>query len=147
MIVITGLTENLSGNRSGRAGLKEGADVAVREWSPQKKPNHRKEGDIDHRRCKHSPQKKGRVTPLGCSAWTALRREQCGVFTPCKNCWVTKTSKHACINRITSVYSSLLGDGQRANELTQWESRDLSSAWYSSRNNRIHVRCFLCGRC
>jgi hypothetical protein len=29
MIVITGLTKNLSGNRSGRAGLKEGADVAV----------------------------------------------------------------------------------------------------------------------
>jgi hypothetical protein len=27
-------------------------------------------------------------------------------------------------NKITSVYSSLLGDGQRANELTQWESRD-----------------------
>jgi hypothetical protein len=31
MIVITGLAENLSGNRSGRAGLKEGADVVVRE--------------------------------------------------------------------------------------------------------------------
>jgi hypothetical protein len=31
MIVINGLTENLSGNRSGRAGLKEGADVAVGE--------------------------------------------------------------------------------------------------------------------
>jgi hypothetical protein len=31
MVVITGLTEKLSGNRSGRAGLKEGADVAVRE--------------------------------------------------------------------------------------------------------------------
>jgi hypothetical protein len=29
MITITGLTENLSGNRSSRAGLKEGADVAV----------------------------------------------------------------------------------------------------------------------
>jgi hypothetical protein len=27
MIVITGLTENLSGNCSGQAGLKEGADV------------------------------------------------------------------------------------------------------------------------
>jgi hypothetical protein len=31
MIVITRLTGNLSGNRSGRAGLKEGADVAVGE--------------------------------------------------------------------------------------------------------------------
>jgi hypothetical protein len=29
MIVITGLIGNLSGNRSGRAGRKEGADVAV----------------------------------------------------------------------------------------------------------------------
>jgi hypothetical protein len=29
MIVITELTANLPGNRSGRAGLKEGADVAV----------------------------------------------------------------------------------------------------------------------
>jgi hypothetical protein len=31
MIVITELTANLPGNRSGRAGLKEGADVAVGE--------------------------------------------------------------------------------------------------------------------
>jgi hypothetical protein len=31
MIVITGLTGNLSGNRSGRADLKEGADVVVGE--------------------------------------------------------------------------------------------------------------------
>jgi hypothetical protein len=31
MIVITALTANLAGNRSGRAGLKEGADVAVGE--------------------------------------------------------------------------------------------------------------------
>jgi hypothetical protein len=29
MIVITELTANLPGNRSGRAGLKEGADVAI----------------------------------------------------------------------------------------------------------------------
>jgi hypothetical protein len=29
IIVKTGLIENLLGNRSGRAGLKEGADVAV----------------------------------------------------------------------------------------------------------------------
>jgi hypothetical protein len=70
MIVKTGVTGNLSGNRSGRAGLKEGADVA------RKKSNHRKEGDTDHRRWKHSPRKKGRVTPLGCSGRTAVRREQ-----------------------------------------------------------------------
>jgi hypothetical protein len=44
VIVITGLTGNLSGNRSGRASIKEGADVAVGEWSPWKKPNRRKEG-------------------------------------------------------------------------------------------------------
>jgi hypothetical protein len=34
-----------------------------------------------------------------------------------KNCWVMETSKHAHNNRITSIYSSLLGDGQCANEL------------------------------
>jgi hypothetical protein len=47
------------------------------------------------------------------------RVKYCGVFAPCKNCWATETSKHASSNRITSVYTSLLGDGQNANELTQ----------------------------
>jgi hypothetical protein len=42
-----------------------------------------------------------------------------GVFAAWKNCWVTEASKRALNNRITSVYSSLLGDGQRANEITQ----------------------------
>jgi hypothetical protein len=35
-------------------------------------------------------------------------------------------------NRITGVYSSLLGNGQRANEITQWEPREMfsvRSAW------------------
>jgi hypothetical protein len=45
-------------------------------------------------------------------AWT-----YCGIFAPWKNCWVTETSKYSHNNRITSVYSSLLDDGQRANEL------------------------------
>jgi hypothetical protein len=49
MIVTNELTANLPGNRSGRAGLKEGADVAVRERSPWKKPNNRKEGDTHQR--------------------------------------------------------------------------------------------------
>jgi hypothetical protein len=40
-----------------------------------------------------------------------------GAFAPRKNCWVTETSKHARNNKITSVYSSLLGEGQRANEI------------------------------
>jgi hypothetical protein len=31
----------------------------------------------------------------------------------------TEISKHELSNRITSVYSSLLRDGQRANEITQ----------------------------
>jgi hypothetical protein len=83
MIVIT-LTGNLSGNRSGRAGLKQGADVAVWKWSPRKKPNNRKESDADHRHRKHSARKKG-DTPLGYSGRIGLSREQCGVFTPCKN--------------------------------------------------------------
>jgi hypothetical protein len=39
-------------------------------------------GDTDHGHCKHSPRKKGKVTPLGCLGRTALRWEQCGVITP-----------------------------------------------------------------
>jgi hypothetical protein len=57
-------------------------------------------------------------------------RGYCVVFAPCKNCWTTETSKHALTSRMRSVCSSLLGDGQRANELSG-----------------NHVRCFLCGRC
>jgi hypothetical protein len=49
------------------------------------------------------------------------------VFAACKNCWTAETSKHARNNRIASVYSSLLGDGQRANELTQCEPREVFS--------------------
>jgi hypothetical protein len=92
MTVITGLTENLLGNRSGRAGLKEGADVADWKWSPPKKPNNREEGDDDHRyrKAQSTEERKG-DTPLGYSGRIALRREQCGVFTPCKYV----TSKHA----------------------------------------------------
>jgi hypothetical protein len=57
----------------------------------------------------------------------SLRREQCGVFAPCKNCWTTETLKHAPSNRITSFHSSLPGNSQRANELTQWEPREMFS--------------------
>jgi hypothetical protein len=87
MIVITGLTENLSGNCSGQAGLKEGADV---EWSPRKKP------EPSHRKVMLQAQpSEGRKgdTPLGCSERTALRREQCGLFTSCKNCNIETCSR------------------------------------------------------
>jgi hypothetical protein len=46
MIVTTGLMGNISGNRSGVAGLKEGADVAVGQSSPREKLNHRKENSL-----------------------------------------------------------------------------------------------------
>jgi hypothetical protein len=62
MIVKTELTANLPGNRSGRAGLKEGADVAVEDWTPRKEPNNRKKGEADQRHRKHSVRKKGKVT-------------------------------------------------------------------------------------
>jgi hypothetical protein len=62
MIVITELTGNFLGNRSGPAGLKDGADVAVWKCSPRKKPNNRKESDSDHRHRKHSVPKKGKLT-------------------------------------------------------------------------------------
>jgi hypothetical protein len=38
----SGSTGTLARNRSGRAVLKEGADVTVGEWSPQERPNHKK---------------------------------------------------------------------------------------------------------
>jgi hypothetical protein len=49
-----------------------------------------------------------------CSLKQRVRHTYRGVFAPCKN-WTTETSKHACNNRITNVYSSLLGNSQRAN--------------------------------
>jgi hypothetical protein len=52
----------LLGNHSRRAGLKKGADIAVGDWSPQKKLNCRKKKDTVHRCCKHSPRKEGKVT-------------------------------------------------------------------------------------
>jgi hypothetical protein len=62
MIVITGLTGNLSGKHSGRAGLKEGADVAVWKWSS---PNG--------------------VSPF--LPYAVLAMSVIGVtFLPCKNC-------------------------------------------------------------
>jgi hypothetical protein len=84
-----------------------------------------------HKQCRHLPSYKVFVKVI-----KNILLKYCIVFAPCKNCWVTETSKHASNNRITSVYSSLLGNGQRAIEIAQWESRDLSSAWYSWRNNR-----------
>jgi hypothetical protein len=89
-----GLTENLSGNRSGWAGLREGADVAIWKWSPRKKPNNRKEGNPDHRHHKkRSMEERKGETLLGCSGWIALRREQCAVFVPCKNCNIETRSR------------------------------------------------------
>jgi hypothetical protein len=36
----------------------------------------------------------------------------CGLLAQSKNCYATETSKHACDNRSTSVYSSLLGNAR-----------------------------------
>jgi hypothetical protein len=42
------------------------------------KPSHRKEGEINYKRCKHSPQKRlNGGMPVGHSGWITLRREQC----------------------------------------------------------------------
>jgi hypothetical protein len=77
--------------------------------------NRRPSTDIKSRGLEN---KRNSDVPLGYSGRTALKREKCGVFAPCKNCGSTETSKHARNNKITSVYSSFLGDGQRPNEIT-----------------------------
>jgi hypothetical protein len=59
MIVITGLTANLPGNRSGRAGLKEGADVMV---------------ESDHRGRNRATERK--VTPIRDIASTVYGRKE-----------------------------------------------------------------------
>jgi hypothetical protein len=74
MTVITELTANLTGNRSGRAGLNEGAEVVVKKDTPQEEMEKKKVGT----HCKYSPLKGER--PLGCSGRTTLRREQCDVL-------------------------------------------------------------------
>jgi hypothetical protein len=67
----SGSPGTLAVNRSGRAGLKEGANVEVGEWPPSQRKR---------RRCKHSPRKKRNGdAPLGYSWRTALKREQCNV--------------------------------------------------------------------
>jgi hypothetical protein len=69
----TGSTSMLAGNRSGRAGVKEGADVAVGVWSPQERPKHEKMP-----RAETSERRTG-DTLLGYSGRTGLRRERCMV--------------------------------------------------------------------
>jgi hypothetical protein len=82
----------LAGNCLGWAGLKEGEDVPVGKWT-----TGRKETLSQRKRCcKHSPWKKRNSDALlGYSGQTALRREQCGVFALCRNCWATEASGHA----------------------------------------------------
>lgn len=74
----SGSPGRFAGNRSGRAGLKQEADVAVGVWSSQERPKHKKtpRAEISERTSD---------TPLGYSGRRALRREQCKVFVPCKN--------------------------------------------------------------
>jgi hypothetical protein len=50
------------------------------------------------------------------SAYAVFKRTNClctqnwSIFTPCKNCWATESSKHASNNRITDWISALLGN-------------------------------------
>jgi hypothetical protein len=91
MIVITELTANLPGNPSGRAGLKEGADVAV---------------ESDHCGRNRATERKG-DTPLGYLGRIALRRDQCGVFTPCKNCNIETHSRNYAIVEESSLFCAM----------------------------------------
>jgi hypothetical protein len=58
---------------------------------------------------------------IGCNVKETLHRIVGTAFASCGSCRNTETSKYARNNRITNVYSLFLGDGQRANELTQWD--------------------------
>jgi hypothetical protein len=61
----TWIDRNLIRVLLGTSALKEGAVVAVEEKRRKKKRkenlSHRKEDETNHRRCKHSPRKKGMV--------------------------------------------------------------------------------------
>jgi hypothetical protein len=66
----------LPGNCSGRAALRR----------EQLESNHcgnwasGKEGEVDHRHHKHSPQqRRSGSTSVGCLRWIVLRRKQCGM--------------------------------------------------------------------
>jgi hypothetical protein len=51
----------------------------------------------------------GRKDPLGCSGRTALWREQCDVFTPCKNCnFETSSRNYATVDEV--VFSPCRGE-------------------------------------
>jgi hypothetical protein len=63
MILITGLTENLSGNCSGRVGLKERAVAVAGDQLPQEEVDI----DIVSRALEKKKKKKNGDTPLGCS--------------------------------------------------------------------------------
>jgi hypothetical protein len=74
-----GTPGTLSENCSGRAALR-------REQREQLESNHSEnratgmEGEADHKRHKHSPQKRRTgSTPVGYSRWIAIRQEQCGM--------------------------------------------------------------------
>jgi hypothetical protein len=98
MIVIIGLTEHLLGNLSGQAGLKEGADVAVEnDHRGRNRTTRNMVMPITDIQAQRTKERKG-DTPLGYSRQIALKREQCGVFTPCKNCIIdTRSNVHALV--------------------------------------------------
>jgi hypothetical protein len=79
----TGSSGKLTGNRSRRAGLKKGADVAVGERKTEKKKRRAGEKNAEQGKKKtlqeqHSKKRNGDA-PLDYSGRTALRREQCDV--------------------------------------------------------------------
>jgi hypothetical protein len=70
----TGSSGKLTGNCSRRAGLKEGADVAVGE----RKTGRKNEEQDKRKTLQEQPsRKRTEDAPLGYSGRTALRREQC----------------------------------------------------------------------
>jgi hypothetical protein len=72
----TGSSGKLTANRSRRAGLKKGADVAAEEWKTGRKNAEQKY----KKELQEQPSKKrNEDAPLGYSSRIALRREQCDV--------------------------------------------------------------------
>jgi hypothetical protein len=76
---------HLPGSRSGRATLRREQRERL-ESKHRGKPNHGKEGEIDHRCCKHSPRRRRNGgTPVGHPGRIAVRREQCDMTPESRN--------------------------------------------------------------
>jgi hypothetical protein len=76
----SGSTGTLAVSYSGQAVLRR------EQWECSENEHHEKKDNLQEDIESTAPEK-GRKddTPLGYSGLTALRREQCGIFAPCKN--------------------------------------------------------------